>query len=371
MKIGSHWKKVAFIFGLTLTLTNLSQGWAMTCRQETELLAKDPNLVINTRVALITSVDALTKFLEDTGDIDPANHQYTHSRAELFYRDLGQDGVQKIARDLLMTHRHLAQEAVIDAFIAHARGEDSGAQSLRGYFPKPLSEKVFIRWTKLGAGIDTNTVFLNKLDMAVGDFKDFEYVYGKYINKQQAFTDMVAALKGLNSPSLVGQFIEVFSKGDRLTRQYIIEEITDLKPIDKENGITVALKGAESNERNAQTKAITELLSKSPNELQELAYFDYTSNGVSNRPKLPADPQIVKTVGLRFLKRKGYNLVGDNRHEIRYATGVLVDLPIADPEIDAAVLKVFNSGTKMPQWQHQYDDIKYALLELDLLERNA
>jgi hypothetical protein len=367
------WKK-SLSLGLVITLALLSgiQSWAL-CKEALGKLSSnkadiaDAKQVIAKRIDSITSADSMAIFLEDIGEIGPVNHQTALSLAELFYRELGQEGCQNIARNLLMTHRHLAHDAVFFAFLIHAKGEDSGAQSLAKNFPKPINEKTFLRWTKLGTEMTANQKFMAKLDVAMGDFKAFEYVYGEHINRQQAFLDVVEGLNGLNNPSLVGQFIELFSKADRLTRQYILDKVSELKINENTNRMTVVLKGTQTKERNAQTQAIVAILSKSLNAIQELAYFDYTSNGISNRPVLP-DAETTKTVALRFVKRKGYDL---NDRDVNYTSEILVRHPTADLAVDDALIKLLESGTKMPDWKHQYSDISFALFELELLERNA
>ncbi len=321
--------------------------------------------LIDDRVKSVTSVDALTKFLEEIGKIGPANHATTLSMAQLFYRDLGQDGVTKIVRNLLLTHQHKAQEAVWEAFITHARGEDSGARSLENYFPEPLSKESFLKWTKLGDGMTANAEFMEKLEMALGDFKDFEHVYGKSINKDKSFISVVEGFRSLDNPSLAGRFMELFLKSDRLTKQYIFDAVVELGR--QNNEVTVQLKGTSSQERNASAKSIDSLLSESLGQLQELAYFEYKSNGNSARPTLP-DPEITKPVALRYLLRKGLDLLD---HDVEYAGKILAQYPAPDTAVDVAMTRLLASGSKMSAEIFKLQDISYALYELLALERNA
>jgi hypothetical protein len=323
--------------------------------------------LIEAQISAIKSVETLAQFFEVVGGIGPANHEHAVRMAELFYRELGQQGVERIARNLLLNHRHVSQEAVWSAFMVHARGESSGAASLERYFPEATNKETFLRWTRLGERLTADSKFMSQLELALRDFKAFESVYGESINAERAFVSVVEGLKGLNEPSLIGRFIEFFGKADRLTRQYIFDEVMQLTRLDGRE-ITVVVKGSSSKaERNASAKALGSIFEKSMNQLQEEAYFVYKSNGISNRPQLP-DAETTKVVALRYLKRMNYALI---EGDVEYASEVLARHPSADPAIDMAMVKLLEMGATMPERRHIYSDDTYAMHELRILARNA
>lgn len=321
---------------------------------------------IEARISSINSVGTLAKFLEDIGGIGSANHDHVVSMAEVFYRELGQQGVDRIARNLLMSHSHRTQEAVMSALVAHVRGEAPKSKELERYLPKAIDQEAFLRWTRLGERMTEDSNFMNQLELALRDSKGVESAHAKPIDLEKAFVSVVEGLKGLNNASLVGQFIEFFNQADRITRQYIFSEVTELKSVDGQ-GVTIVVKGTSSEQRNAYAKVLEAILKKPINQLQEEAYFVYKSNGISSIEKL-ADAETIKNVALRFMKRMRYDLL---EYDVEHASGILAQHPSADPKIDAAMVKLLESGATMPKWQHKFSDIRYALHELLILERNA
>lgn len=208
--------------------------------------------------------------------------------------------------------------------------------------------------------------FIGQLHTALIDFKRFKYIEGKNINAGQALIDVFESFKSLKNPSLMNRFIELFLKADRLTRQYIFDEIVELKYLG-DGQITVVLKGSSSKEQNVVPMMIDSILSKPLIHLQEQARFLYASNGASNRPILP-DDETTKNFALSYLARLKFDL---SNHDVIYPSQVLAKHPEADPDIDAAMTKLLASGLKLPEGLRKYLDVRFAKTELLILERNA
>ncbi|MBK8204834.1 MAG: hypothetical protein IPK68_21845 [Bdellovibrionales bacterium] len=139
---------------------------------------------------------------------------------------------------------------------------------------------------QLGEDIITNRSFIGNLEIAIDDFLQFEPALRNYIDTKLTLINLIDGLKKLKSASLVGQFMEIFLKADPVTRQYIFSEIIDLKyGVDGER--TIALKGTSTpGEKFGVDEAISRLLRKTLEILQEEAFFMYESSGDSRRPPL-------------------------------------------------------------------------------------
>lgn len=318
---------------------------------------------IDAPVSSINSPDGLARLFEEIGTIRPGENQNSLGMANLFYRELGQQGVDGVTESLLMNHHHIAREAVLSASLTFARSEYSALRDLKSSFPKPIAKKTFLRWTRLGESFTENVDFMKKLETAINDSISFEF--GEQIRADLAIKNVVDGLKGLNDPSLVGRFIELFEKADSLTAQFIVHLIDEQKRVDGRT-LTLVLKDTSSSKRDATAKAVVSIFEKTLNHLQEQAYFAYTGDR-QNRPQL-SDPETTKTVALRFIKRMKFDL--DNS-DVEYASRILAEHPIPDGNVDEAMVRFLNTGSAISSNRHRWDDLIYAKHELLILTRNA
>lgn len=356
-----------FSFGASLAFASLlvsAPVGAVSCVDLLEaVVPEDPKVAIDLRVKAVTSPDALAKLFFEVGEIGEANQAYVQTLASTLFKELGADGAQQLARNLLTSHRDVVQDAVMWALV-HVRSGETNAKNLLAKFPK--GSRDFARWTKTGKGIESNARFLDALGVAMADYKAFEHFSGQYIGPDTA-AKFVEALQGLHDPSLAGRFMERFVDADRLTRQYLLKEASSLKVSEGGSSASIQIKGNQDMERNGAAKALRALVSRSPSELKQEAYFNHQSNGDGNRPKFK-DPQVARDVGVQFLSRKKYDL---EDFDVKFAGETLAQYPVADEKVDGALEKLLRTGAKVKPSMRQHTDIHYAILELSMLQRNA
>ena len=348
----------------------------MTCEQllksasinsaKSYIIPDIPPLEISKRVYKVDSVESLAKFLEEISGKKSADYSKVQDLAQLIFNEYGSIRVKEIVLNLLMSHRHLAQEAVLEAIRQQSLEEFLNVRSLVDSFPKPIDVNTLNRWTKLEKGISENTNFTLGLDRALIDYKNFDSVYKDMINVDRSFDDMVEALKTLNNPTLVGQFIEFFLQADSLTKQYIIENVTELKPLSS-RVVSVVLKGQYQSNLYLTSKTLEGILRITLDELQEKAYFVYRSNGAFRRPQLN-DIETSKTVAIRFINRMNYDLTDYN---VSYASQFLAKYPKYDKEVDQTLQKLLDAINMIEEKRYKNDVIQFSTYELLLLVRSS
>lgn len=318
--------------------------------------------LINMRVGSITSTDSISTFFMQIGEFNSHEHNSVKEMSDLVFRELGESGAKRIARNLMLIHRHQAQEALSSVLVGYKKGEIREAVILERSFRTPFDEDVFSRWVALGEDLVINRAFLAKLRLAIEDLVQFEPFLRNYLDRDLTVLNVLEGLKKLNNSSLVGQFMERFLKADRLTRQYIFSEVIELKD-GAEGKRTVALKGTSTpGEKFEVDESISGLLDKSLEILQEKAFFSYESNGDSRRPSLK-NAKEKKAAALRFLNRRNYDLT---EADVRYATGVLAEHPQVDDAVDTAMRRAL----EVPE-STQFFKFAYAELELLIFQRMA
>lgn len=345
------------ILGVTVHfLASSSQVLANICE---DLFNSPPKKSIQEQIVAVNSAEALAKLLTEVGELSPNASQYVQKTAMILWRDLKSEEVQQLVRNILLNHRHVAKDSVQDAVREVIASDTARAYDIERKLPKPMDEKKFLRWLALSETFRSNTSFLKKLYVALQDFKNFDYIYGKHIDSNPSHGNILKGFEELKNPSLVGQLIELFMNADRPTRQYIISEIARLKTESEEQIAVVLTENAVA--------AIESVLAKGLNRIEEDAYFRYESNGVGNRPTLPGLKK-TKTVALRLMDRLNFDLT---IREVDYAADVLAEYPKPDPEVDLAMMKLLESGSRLEEWEHEHRDVFYAFHELHILKRKA
>lgn len=319
---------------------------------------------LESQVKSIFSPDDLAGFFLDIGGVNPNNYSDLVFLANRFFTYRGLDGVRGIVRNLLLNHRHKAQEE-IRALLLDPEILSTEKKVFERYFQSSLEIETFRNLTILGNQLTSHEEFLDKLSVALEDFIEFSSSSLQKIPREAAFRDVISDFMGLRSPSIVGQFMELFLSADRVTKQYIFGQVVQYNYTSK-NELYLMLRGTLEQWRTPPT-VIESLVSQGLDLLQEKAYFEYVAADRYLRPALPS-AETTTPVALRMLARVGYGLI--NR-DTRYAKEVLAKDPNRDPKVDQAMEKVFNQGRVATEHQSQPEKIFYASYELLALERNV
>lgn len=314
----------------------------------------------------VSSVGELTAYLMQAAETGGANREIFKNMSAMLFNRLGADGVQRLVHDLTFIPRYRVAHEIWMAAVGVYRGEYDSADSLLRVFPKKeIDEAAFAERVKLGQNLRQRTRFLESLELAISDAREFDHVRGKYVGTKASFNSIVEGLEALRDPSVVGQFMQTFGRADRLTRQYIVDRIKALDTADDGRTFVFKLKGQpQDGQRDETAKTLADFLKMPLDQIQEKAYFDNRSNGDQQRPVYPPY-DVTRSIAVRFLAREKFNATEPN---VQYAYAYLLENARVDRELDAVLMQLMKSYDRDGLGSFMIP--VYARLELEIMGRN-
>lgn len=260
--------------------------------------------ILDAQIASVRSPESLGEFFEQISPIAIANHEANAKMSSMLFQELGPEGVSRLVESLLLSHSHLSERAVKMALKGFATGDVRNAREVQRYLPHPFQKETFLKWVKLGETFKSNKAFLSKLNAAISDYSIANSQYYK-IDTELTYFNLTAGLESLQNPSLLGRFMEVFSKADAATREYLITSIVETKVVDGTNS-TAVLKGAKTpnSEIRGAAQIVFDVVSKSLDELQELALFERLSHRNNVVNVIDPTSAVVKNAAIRYSERR-------------------------------------------------------------------
>lgn len=268
--------------------------------------------------------------------------------------------MREFATRLLLNHRPLVVDRVREMVTAYRRGELFTSQNPETFLRSSISAEKLVEFTHIGATFEYRPAFKSALETAIGDYKQFHSAEGSRIQNAAAISSLMMAFKLHQNPSVIGEFVTRFEDAHPFVRVYMLDAVTALVPLNARE-LTFRLRDRSSDD------AILNLNLMPKAKLEEQAFFESTSKGEGNRPKLLVSPVIVEA-GLRYLQRHDYDFTAES---VSFATSYLVDLSIRDRRIDDAVLKVLRRSEKgdARTGLEMFFRAELASLELEMVSR--